>query len=147
MDSFSPKIKTRRLNPFTNAVSYFVTNLFPRYIFARFEADTLLRTICFTRGVHSVVSFGNGPVPIDDEIIDSIKSQVREDGCISIEGGFKPGDELMINNGPLKNLAGVFDYEIKDTNRIVILLTCVSYQNRIVVEREHVTKAQSVASA
>jgi len=141
VESFSPKFKERRCNPYTGVPSYFVKYLFPQYIFARFEASILLRKICFTRGVRDVVDFGNGPAPVDDEIIDLIKSRIREDGYIKLEEAFKPGDKLLVRHGALKNLAGIFDQELKGTDRIVILLTCVSYQNRIVLKKEQVTKA------
>ena len=62
LETFAPKIKARRVNPF-NGVSIYVTRpLFPRYIFARFNLNALMHKVRFTRGVSNVVSFG-GLVP------------------------------------------------------------------------------------
>ena len=47
----------------------------------------------------------------------------------------------MVKDGPLKNLAGIFEREMKDTDRIRILLESVSYQAHIEIERDMVEKA------
>ena len=62
---FNPKTKERRYNQFVNAPTYVTKPLFPRYIFAQFEVNDLYHKVRFSRGVHSVVSFGEGPTPID----------------------------------------------------------------------------------
>ena len=62
---FNPKTKERRYNQFVNAPTYVTKPLFPRYIFAQFKVDDLYHKVRFNRGVYSVVSFGEGPTPID----------------------------------------------------------------------------------
>src|SRR5262245_34582992 len=53
VETFSPRMKERRYNQFTNEPILMTRPLFPRYIFARFEADQLLHKVSNTRGVHS----------------------------------------------------------------------------------------------
>ncbi|HEX8474387.1 MAG TPA: transcription termination/antitermination NusG family protein [Pyrinomonadaceae bacterium] len=138
--TFSPKIRERRLNPFTGAPTYITKALFPRYIFARFDAHDFLHKVRFTRGVHSVVSFGESPTPVDDEIIRLIQSRADENGFIKINDDFKPGDKVVIKDGPLQSLIGVFERETSEAHRVMILLETVSYQARLVVERAMVQK-------
>jgi transcription elongation factor/antiterminator RfaH len=140
VETFNPKIKERRLNPFTGAPTYEKKPLFPRYIFARFDATTLLSKICFTRGVRRVVSFGTGPVPIEDEIIDFIKQQAGEDGLVRVGEELKRGDLVTVKNGLLGELSGIFEREIKGTDRVKILLNAINYQASIVIAKEHVKK-------
>jgi transcriptional antiterminator RfaH len=140
VETFNPKIRERRLNPFTGAPSYERKPLFPRYIFARFNAGTLLSKICFTRGVQSVVSFGAGPVPIEDQIIEFIMEQAGEDGLIQIEEELKRGDRVTVTNGLLGELSGIFEREIQGTDRVRILLNAINYQASIVIPKEHVRK-------
>lgn len=142
VETFTPRLRERGCNKYTGEPSYITKHLFPRYIFARFDANNSLHKIHFTRGVHRVVSYGNKPAPVDDQIIDAIRSRVAADGYVKLNGDLQPGDEIMINNGPLRNFIGVFDRKINDTNRVMILLTTVSYQAHIVIERElvHVNK-------
>jgi transcriptional antiterminator RfaH len=137
---FNPKIRERRYNQFVNAPIYVNKPLFPRYIFARFKINELYHKICFTRGICSVVSFGDGPVPIDEELIALIQSNIKEDGFVRIYEEISPGDKVIVGDGPLKNFAGVFVREMADTDRIRILLETVNYQAHIEVERGLVKK-------
>jgi transcription antitermination factor NusG len=88
-----------------------------------------------------VVSFGDGPTSIDEEIVALIRSNIREDGFVSIDNGIKLGDRVIVKDGPLKNLAGIFEREMKDTDRIRILLDTVNYQTHIEITKDMVRKA------
>src|SRR6266498_6170286 len=81
---FDPKIRERRYNQFSIAPTYVTKPLFPRYIFAQFKVNDLYHKVCFTRGVYSVVSFGEGPTPIAEEVITLIRSNIKEDGFVKI---------------------------------------------------------------
>jgi transcriptional antiterminator RfaH len=140
VETFNPKVRERRLNPFTGAPIYEKRPLFPRYIFARFDAGTLLSKIIFTRGVRRVVSFGNGPIPVEDEIINFIKERMGEDGLIDLGEEFKTGDLVTVQDGLLGELSGIFEREIKGTDRVRILLNAINYQASIVIPKEHVRK-------
>lgn len=140
VETFNPKIRERRLNPFTGAASYEKKSLFPRYIFARFDAGTLLSKICFTRGVKRVVGFGDGPVPIEDEIIQFIIEQTGEDGFVQVGEELKRGDRVTVKDSLLGELSGIFEREIKGTDRVKILLNAINYQASIVIPKEHVKK-------
>jgi len=133
-------VSERYTNPFTGVSSNVVRPLFPRYVFAQFEVAHSLRRVCFTRGVHSVVSFGNGPTTIDDEIIELIQLRVDEDGLVKLDRELNEGDPVMINSGPLQHLIGVFQHDIKGTDRVAILLTAINFQGRVIIERDLVKK-------
>lgn len=136
VETFAPLLRTRRVNQYTRRASYRVEPLFPRYFFARFYVNTFLHKIRFTRGIHSVVGFGGDPSPVGDEIILLLKSRVGKDGFVGIEQGLMPGDKVVINSGPLAGFNGVFEQETKAADRVRILLTTVSYQTCLVVERD-----------
>src|SRR5262245_51592191 len=138
---FNPKVKERRYNQFVYIPAYVTKPLFPRYIFAQFKIDGLYHKVRFTRGIHSIVSFGGCPVPIDEEIIALIRSNVRDDGFVRIDEEIRPGDKIIVKDGPLKNFAGIFEREMKGTDRIKILLETVSYQAHVEIERDMVKKA------
>jgi transcription elongation factor/antiterminator RfaH len=143
---FDPKIRERRYNQFSVAPTYVTKPLFPSYIFAQFKVNDLYHKVRFTRGVYSVVSFGEGPTPIAEEVIMLIRSNI-EDGFVRIDEGIRPGDRIMIKDGPLKNFAGIFEREMKGTDRIRILLENVSYQAHIEIERDMVKKRARQANS
>ena len=141
IETLNPKVKKRRINAFTGLAVCETAPLFPRYIFARFCADKFMHKVCFTRGVNSIVSFNNVPARVEDEAIELIRSNIDEAGFAQIGEPFKAGDRLLIQAGPLKGLVGVFEREMKDSERISLLLDAVTYQSHMIVGRELVVRA------
>jgi transcriptional antiterminator RfaH len=142
IETFSPKLKDYRYNRITGAKTQVVKHLFPRYIFARFRVDNSLHQVRYTRGVHSVVSFGDQPTPVAEDIISVLKSRVGTDGYVNVGEELQAGDEVMIKDGPLKNLVGTFERQMKEVDRVMILLKTVSYQARLIVEKGIVSKVK-----
>jgi len=135
-----PKIKTFRYNEFTRDRVTCPTPLFPRYLFARFDPEAMLHKVRYTRGVHSIVSFGNGPARVDDRIIEVIQSRTGADGFVRTGHAFKPGDEVVINDGPLRSFVGIFEHEVSDSDRVMILLKTLSYQAHTIVDKACLSK-------
>ena len=141
IDTFAPKLKERHFQRYTGKLFYKTQPLFPGYIFARFAGPTMLAKVSFTRGVNCVVNFGDGPVPVEDEIIELIRSRVDNDGCFIRKENFKCGDKVTFTNGVFKNLTGIFEREVQAKNRVILLLATLGYQGRIEVDSELVQKA------
>ena len=142
VETLHPKLKTRRVNEFTGALTYLTKPMFPRYIFAKFNARKQLAKISFTRGVHHVVSFGGQPTWVEDEIIEIIRGRIDENGFVTFgDDELKQGDKVVIKAGPLRDFEGVFERELNDSERISVLLTTISYQGRVVVSRDLLERA------
>jgi transcriptional antiterminator RfaH len=138
-----PKISQRRPS---HAYGYgkarqSLKHLFPRYIFAQFNCQTELHKVNFTRGVCGVVTFGERPCPLETVIIESIKAQIGAGGFIKFDDDIRAGDQIMIQDGPFKSLQGTVEREMADSERLVVLLSSVSYQGRLMIERALVQKA------
>jgi len=56
------------------------------------------------------------------------RSVKYEDAYIRDDERIKPGDKVIVKGGALNNFAWAFGRELKDTDRIRILLETVSYQ-------------------
>ena len=87
-----------------------------------------------------MVSFGNGPSPVDDILIDTIKSQINAEGFIRSEEDFNCGDTVVIKAGIFEKFVGIVERDMKDSERLVILLSSVSYQGRLLIEKALVKK-------
>jgi transcriptional antiterminator RfaH len=121
-----------------------ITPFFPGYGFLRFNFPDDFQTVRYTRGVKRVVGDNNGPIPIPDEAVDRIKAR-EVDGLIEFEKhGETPlvGDEIEVVEGPLKGLRGIFKKELGDTERVMILLSYVSYQGQLLIEKDKLKKVQ-----
>ena len=136
LETFYPRIRHKQLNEFTGKAIYFPRPLFPRYIFGRFNAETLLHKVSNSRGVQKVLSINYAPVPVDDEIIALIQSKIDDDGFVTLDEPFRRVDKVRIKGGSLKGINGVFDRTMKDKNRVMIFLTAINYQARVVVGRD-----------
>ena len=141
VETLHAKLKTRRHNEFTGVPTYITQPLFPRYIFAKFNAREQLSKILFTRGVHNVVCFGDGPACVSEEIIDVIRARIDQHGVVKPSNDLKPGDRVVISAGPLRNLIGIFEREVKGSERIMILLTAIGYQGHLVVDKDLIRRA------
>lgn len=141
IEAFAPKIRVRRSGRPRNNSPYIEKPLFPRYLFARFDVQTYSHRVIFTRGVHNIVRFGDSPIPVDDQIIAIIQQRVGLDGFVRVGEEFKCGDRVMIQEGPFKSLVGIFEGEVGEAERIRILLTAISYQAHITIEKDLVRKA------
>jgi transcriptional antiterminator RfaH len=114
--------------------------LFPSYIFAKFVANGLYQKVRYTRGIRRLISFGNSPTVVDEEIITMIQSRIGKDGFVLINEKLEPGDKVIINDGHLRTFAGIFEREVNSADRVRILLLAVSYQAHIEIERDLVKK-------
>lgn len=140
VETFVPRIKERRRGRIHGEASYSIKLLFPRYIFARFDANALLHKVSFTRGVHSVVHFGGVLIPVDDEVLAIMQTRAGGDGFIKIGDELKPGDQVIIKAGAFENFVGVFERELADADRVRILLNTISHRSHITIDRTLVKK-------
>ena len=128
-----PRIKEQRSRESNSKAK--VKHLFPRYIFAQFTLETGLHKVNYTRGVCGVVRFGDKPCPIDDVIIETIQAQIGQEGFITMDNKFFNGDRIMIQGGPFMSMQGTVEREMSDSDRLVVLLSSVSYQGRLMIEK------------
>jgi transcriptional antiterminator RfaH len=140
LETFAPKIRERRFAPVVKRPLEIVKPLFPGYIFARFNASTLLHKVWFTRGVDKVVNFGHTPAIVADEIIALIRSRMESEGFVKIEPEIAAGDKVRIKGGPLNNFVGVFAKNASAAKRIKLLLSAVNYQCQIEIDRDLIEK-------
>lgn len=143
IETYFPKICKWNSKKVKEQSTYQFKPLFPSYIFAKFNALTMSRKVRYTRGVKNILSLDTKPCSVDDEIIEIIKNRCDEDGFVHVEKKFNPGDKVMITKPYLEDFSGIFEKELKDTERVSILLTAVNYQAHIIVEKQFVEKVEN----
>lgn len=140
IETFFPQIKEHRPSIYTGKPSTIIKPLFPRYLFVRFRIKDSIQKVVFARGVNSIVSFGDGPpIPVEDEVIAFIQSKRKRDGYIRLVEKIEPGDKVVVNNGPFRNLTGMFE-EATAARRVSILLSSVCFQGRLIIDRDSIKK-------
>ena len=95
---------------------------FPCYLFARLDFDTVPRSsIAWMPGIRNIVSFGDQPAIVADELVDMIRNRLEKTEEIGY-GKLKQGDRVRITSGPLRDLEAVFERPLSPAARIRILL-------------------------
>ena len=139
VETFYPQVKQKKV--IRRREQTVIASLFPRYFFARLNLEAHYRAATFARGVRSLVAFGPLPVAVDEEIIRGIRARLQ-DGYLAVPTqSFTPGEIVRIHTGLLQGLEAVFEREMTDHQRAVLLLQTLAYQARVVVPLEQVANA------
>ena len=138
VETFFPQLRRKRT---IRRVRKWVTGaLFPGYFFARFDANLSGRLVRYADGVINIVSFSGKPALVESAIIAAIKASAQ-DNVVTIQPlQFKPGDIVEVQTGPLRGLQGIFEREMSDRDRVVILLDALAKGTRVEISREQVEK-------
>jgi transcriptional antiterminator RfaH len=102
--------------------------LFPNYMFGKFDLDQNYPLVRWAKGVKKVLGFGEYPTPIPEEVVEIIKERTDTHGIVRLKCHFQANDLIRIKTGPLRDLLGIFERWISDSERVRILLNMVGYQ-------------------
>ncbi len=118
-----------------------VRPLFPGYLFGRFCVRQHLHAVRYSRGVVRVVGTRTQPVPVDEDVIVLCRDRMDAEGWVELqEPGFRKGDRIRIESGPFAGFEGVFERELDDASRVMILLEALQ-QAQLILERRHIVLA------
>lgn len=125
----------RKRSSHARRVQEVAASLFPRYVFAAFDAaECGWRTIRSTRGVVDVVRQGFDPVPVSAELIEEIHAREDEAGYVVI------GKQIELHKGQRIHLKGdafkghdlIFEAK-KDSDRVIALLSLLGREFEVSV--------------
>lgn len=107
--------------------------LFPSYLFIYCDLEVVsVSSLQWIPGLRRIVAFAGRPAIVPDSAIALIRSQLR---MIEAQGGlpthnFKPGDAVIIDEGPLTGLRGIFQGPMGPAERVRILIEFLGQTNR-----------------
>jgi transcriptional antiterminator RfaH len=136
---FRPKHRVRRKRH--GRMTTMVESLFPRYLFI--HLDDIAENwapIRSTRGVVSLVRWGDRIPTVPDAVIDCLRADADEVGCIPTSpADYKPGDRIRILEGPFAGLEGVF-YSRKGEDRVMLLLEVMKQPQKVTFAEAALTR-------
>jgi transcriptional antiterminator RfaH len=107
--------------------------MFSRYLFIRLDTEhTNWAPIRSTLGVSRLVSFGNRPAPIADNLIQALQQMPDR----ASERLLQPGQTVRMIDGPLKGLEAVYQ-QADGELRAMVLVDLMSKQHSVMVEMQH----------
>jgi transcriptional antiterminator RfaH len=107
--------------------------LFPSYLFVNCDLEIVsVASLQWIPGLRRIVAFAGRPAVVPGAAIDLIRSQLQ---TIEAQGGlpthnFKPGDTVIIDEGPLAGLRGIFQGPLGPAERVRILIHFLGQANR-----------------
>jgi transcriptional antiterminator RfaH len=139
LEILNPKLKVEKL--VWGCRKAIIKPLFAGYLFVKFSPPKYLHLIQYTRGVRQVLRFGMSLIPVDEEIIQSIQARLNNEGFTEIQS--KPigvGSSVIISDGPLNGLNGIFERETSDRKRVVILLDVMGVRAQVMTEKQYLNR-------
>lgn len=145
IETLAPTVREPHARRRGDAALMLVVPLFPGYLFARFTLSqhTAVR---HTRGVHDIVSFGDGGTPVDDSIIAMIQRRVGPEGFVRLDTP-GPGDAVELVGGPFHSLHGIFERTLHAHDRVIVLLSGLGAAARIQYSAAFVRKLPLAAGS
>src|SRR5581483_11833056 len=99
-------------------------SLFPGYIFINVDFKIMsLSSINYFPSVVRILSIGNDPLVLEDEIVEAIAQELeRLNNQPGNSHGFQPNDILRIRNGPLRGMEVIFIGPTTPSRRVRVFL-------------------------
>jgi len=118
--------------------------LFPGYVFIKSDLNVHERLeIVKTVGVVRFVGNKDGPVPVPDEAIDSLRIMVAGGGPVETGTRFKKGDRVMVVEGPFAGVVGTF-MRYRGYGRVVVAIDALGQYAAVNVPEEHIEKLPEI---
>jgi transcriptional antiterminator RfaH len=117
--------------------------LFPRYLFVEIDiAVQRWRSIYSTVGVSQLISNGDSPAAVPDDVVATLKAREDANGLIKLDQrpNLRLGDKIRIMDGVFCDCLGLYD-GMPDSDRVAILLDLLGRKVRVLVDADSVTAA------
>jgi transcriptional antiterminator RfaH len=109
--------------------------LFPRYLFVALDlAHDRWRSVQSTFGVNHLLTAGDEPLPIADELVDEIRAREDENGLVvlGLPPGIGVGSKVRLIDGIFAEEQGILE-RIAGSRRVSILLQLLGRDVRVLV--------------
>lgn len=127
VEVFCPRLRYRKAT--ARGRIWWVEPLFPGYVLARFELETMKRQITYCHGISGLVSFGTEVPAIPDDFVATLKSEVlqhhdpdNDEETMTTSPVIEIGDEVEVADGPLRGMSGEVVQVAPAEERVKILL-------------------------
>jgi transcriptional antiterminator RfaH len=121
-----------------------ISPLFSGYLFAQFNILDFYQKVKYTRGVKNILGYNEYLWTIGDDKIRDIK--VREDNGVVVlrkrEDLFHKGDRIFIDEGDFEGWEGIFQEELPDRERAIILLTNVKFSSKLILPKKYLVSGR-----
>ena len=115
--------------------------LFPTYLFALFNLESVARQIRYTPGVRNIVQFGEQAAAVPTYVIDELISRSAEGPIDLSKPRLLPGAPVKVVRGPFQEFEAVFGGYCSGTERVAVLLSVMNAERRVIMPARMVMAA------
>lgn len=113
---------------------------FPGYIFGKFNLNENYPLVRWGKGVKCVLGFGGYPIPVAEEVVAVIKERTDLQGIVRMKQTYQANEVVRIKAGPLKDLVGLFERWVSDSEKVRVLLNLIGYQPAVEIHYSMIEK-------
>ena len=138
---FYPTIQVEPVNPRASRVRPY----FPGYMFVRADLEQIGRnTLEWLPGSQGLVSFGDEPASVPEQLIQSVKERSAEWARRQKQKPvLRSGDKVRIVDGPLAGYEAIFDMELSGRQRVQVLLAYLHNRPKAIkLDRSSILKVE-----
>jgi transcriptional antiterminator RfaH len=120
---------------------------FPCYLFVRLDFDSTPRSqLAWMPGIRRIVSAGDQPIAVPDEMVELIRRRLEEIDKIGYSE-FRVGERVRIKSGPFQDLDAIFDRRLAASQRVRVLLDVLGRMTPIEIDAQSIERVSSPASS
>ena len=134
IESFLPLVKKRQ--QWSDRKKWVEFPLFPSYLFAKIELKDSIY-ILNTRGVSTIVKFGDRVITIDEKVVNSIRLALEGEYDLHPIKFFTIGDRVSVIDGPMKGAVGIVETKHKNKNRLIIKIQALQQAVAVHINSEY----------
>jgi len=130
---FCPRLKVQPVNPRARKMKPY----FPGYMFVYVDIDQVgLSAFQWMPHSMGLVCFGDEPAIVPDNLVYAIRRRIDEISAAGGElfDGLRPGDKVLISEGPFAGYEAIFDARIAGSERVRVLLLLLNSQRQVPLE-------------
>lgn len=136
MHVFLPKVKVR--SPRRDRKVMIHVPLFPGYVFLKTDLHPHTHLeIVKTAGVVRLIGTQQGPVPVPEEAIESLKIMVAAEMPIATGRRLQPGERVLVVNGPFTGVTGTFA-RYRSQSRVLVNIEALGQFAGVEVQEEDI---------
>lgn len=120
LEVFCPQVRFRRKT--VRGAVWFQEAMFPGYFFVRFDMETMRRAVVHSQGVLTIPSFNERYVPIPEEVIESLRSEVGEDEAVDAGHPLEVGEETTVIEGSFQGIQVKVIRLLDGEDRVAVLM-------------------------
>jgi transcription antitermination factor NusG len=135
---YCPMQKERRR--YTDRIKIVETAVFSGYVFCQFNVREKL-PIVSCPGVEYIVGFADGPAPVPEEELDSVRRMI-DAGATAVKS-LSRGERVRVTHGPLEGVEGVL---VRDSSgdRLVVSINLLNRGTSLLINQDQVCPVEEI---